>query len=313
MNLRDWCDATSLDLVTVLSFDDMKAFGMTAPDGSKMLAALKFFIPEISRIGSSSLPRCHRALRAWMLRDPPPQRTPFPWLCLTAVIGVLLWESDVVVALNLLIQFITYLRPGVCDSLCVSQLVPPSPVAGQGFQVWGILLNPREYKIASKTKGFDDSILLDTHLWIADFLHMLRRNRSGQTRLWPMSALQILERFRHAIQVLQLQSMDPCRYRLRHGGASHDLLTQQRTLSEVKNRGHWASDSSLRRYTKVTRSLRLLSQLDPRVLQFGKQVSDNLEDMFHLKIRIPPPSLIGPPPGGKPARPLKRSLCPTQL
>ena len=37
-------------------------------------------------------------------------------------------------------------------------------------------------------------------------------------------------------------------YQLRHGGPSHDRRSRTRSLAEVKQRGRWASDTSVRRY-----------------------------------------------------------------
>lgn len=39
-----------------------------------------------------------------------------------------------------------------------------------------------------------------------------------------------------------------CLYGLRHGGASHDTLNRLRSLQQVKERGRWVTDSSVRRY-----------------------------------------------------------------
>eukprot|EP00972_Heterocapsa_arctica_P038827 5721550-Heterocapsa_arctica.AAC.1 len=41
-----------------------------------------------------------------------------------------------------------------------------------------------------------------------------------------------------------------CMYQMRHGGASEDLLSHSRPQDDVKRRGRWSTDSSLRRYAK---------------------------------------------------------------
>jgi hypothetical protein len=48
MSQRSWCDAPSLDLTLVLTFDDMRAMLFSASDASKMLAAIKLVFPEVS-------------------------------------------------------------------------------------------------------------------------------------------------------------------------------------------------------------------------------------------------------------------------
>eukprot|EP00974_Lingulodinium_polyedra_P015541 1505344-Lingulodinium_polyedra.AAC.1 len=52
-------------------------------------------------------------------------------------------------------------------------------------------------------------------------------------------------------------------YQLRHGGPSHDRLHDLRTRGAVKDRGRWASDSSLRRYEAHARVQQVMQKLTP--------------------------------------------------
>ena len=61
---------------------------------------------------------------------------------------------------------------------------------------------------------------------------------------------ELLAEFRKACRDLGFQ--DPSLYRLRHGGASHDAAARLRSIVEIKRRGRWASDTSVRRYEKRT-------------------------------------------------------------
>lgn len=54
-------------------------------------------------------------------------------------------------------------------------------------------------------------------------------------------------------------------YQLRHGGASHDMLTGVRTLEGLKRRGQWQSGNLARRCEKGGRIGQVLSRLDPRL------------------------------------------------
>ena len=60
-------------------------------------------------------------------------------------------------------------------------------------------------------------------------------------------AAETAEAFREACLALGLEALKPCRYGLRHCGASEDILTKTRTIEAAKKRGHWKADSSLRR------------------------------------------------------------------
>ena len=71
-----------------------------------------------------------------------------------------------------------------------------------------------------------------------------------------------LTRFlRDALDALQMDHMGVELYSLRHGGASDDFLTKRRTLPEIKHRGRWRADSSVRRYTKIARALKELEKM----------------------------------------------------
>ncbi|CAK0908201.1 unnamed protein product [Prorocentrum cordatum] len=52
-------------------------------------------------------------------------------------------------------------------------------------------------------------------------------------------------------------------YLLRHSGASRDFANQLRPLSEVKRRGRWMSEASVRRYEKGGRLAEQFSKLPP--------------------------------------------------
>ena len=57
--------------------------------------------------------------------------------------------------------------------------------------------------------------------------------------------------------------LDPQLYQLRHSGPSFDHGARLRTIQEIKLRGRWAADNSVRRYEKagrVTEQLRRLSR-----------------------------------------------------
>ena len=48
--------------------------------------------------------------------------------------------------------------------------------------------------------------------------------------------------------------LEPSLYALHHGGASHDAASGARSIQEIKDRGRWSSDASLRRYRKTSRA-----------------------------------------------------------
>ena len=72
--------------------------------------------------------------------------------------------------------------------------------------------------------------------------------------------------------------LEPHPYALRHGGASTDVLLKRRDLQEVKSRGRWRTDSSVRRYNKHARILREVARLPDESRAYGEQIAQRLDD-----------------------------------
>eukprot|EP00971_Amphidinium_carterae_P336518 6472929-Amphidinium_carterae.1 len=86
---------------------------------------------------------------------------------------------------------------------------------------------------------------------------------------------------------MQLGHFAACRYSLRHGSASHDLLSQARTPLEVQLRGHWRSTASVARYGKPARAAQLAHRVPPRATRVGLWMTENMELAFHHPACIP--------------------------
>ena len=91
-----------------------------------------------------------------------------------------------------------------------------------------------------------------------------------------------------AAEALHLQALRPCLYGLRHGGASEDMLHRHRPVPEIKLRGRWAADSSLRRYMKHTKLLAELSKVPAPTLDYGRSVSRLLGAILSGQAACPP-------------------------
>ncbi len=73
---------------------------------------------------------------------------------------------------------------------------------------------------------------------------------------------------------------DPSLYRLRHGGASSDVASKNRTLEQFKRRGRWQADESVRRYTQVERLQAEDAQLSDELAAKAAAVAVILEKLF---------------------------------
>ena len=286
-----WVSDPELDLALLLFFDMLFFKGKGVDAGSKLVAALKYMMPRFARTGVGALPRTSRALTSWGKARPGNQRLPFPWIALMAVIGVLTYQGKTLEALYLFMQFRTYIRPGAFAKLLVKQLIPPALAAGLVCSHWCVNLSPVEDCVPGKTGLFDESIMWDTELWTGALFQRLIHGRPPAALLWPLDHGDIIVLFKNVCQQLGMACLQPCLYSLRHGGASQDLLSRCRTLEEVKKRGGWRSDASLRRYGKDAKLTAELNKIPLAVREYGALIGTHLEAVLAHSILFQPPSL----------------------
>ncbi|CAE7247208.1 unnamed protein product [Symbiodinium sp. CCMP2592] len=274
-----------LDNLLIGYLEELFDMGKGIDSGIRIVAAIKFFHPHVGKGTLGALPRAARALKGWQLAAPPQQRLPIPAEALGAIIGVLLEMGYAEMCLRLFIQFLCYLRPGECSNLLVKQLVPPQrhALAGNAFGSWAILLHPSEDKIAGKTNIFDASVLLDSDSWMGPLLFGLIAGKRPDSPLWSDSHRSLHNLFTAAIDRLGLTEMGWNLYNLRHCGATHDVLSRRRSLLEVKQRGRWAADSSLKRYVKQARLQSELARIPQAIRDRGAAIIRTLPDLLKAK------------------------------
>jgi hypothetical protein len=135
----------------------------------------------------------------------------------------------------------------------------------------------------SKTGHWDESLVIDdkTELAFLDpFLSLLRQG-DGDLPLWPFRHSDLVATFRRSSESLGLSRLEPCLYSLRHAGASADWLTQSRTLAEIKVRGRWSSDASLRRYQKAAQAQQELELVPAPMRNLALAGLRDLGAVFH--------------------------------
>ena len=284
MHCLGWSTWARLDAVMLRYFDECFWRGDAGGDGSKTLAALKFYIPGVSRLGNFHLPRCHRALKAWLRIDPGSQRLPLP---MAVTLAICAWMIEMCYrwhALAVWVSFRAYLRPGENANLKVKNLVPPSLPTGP-YSSWCLDLHPQADGRPGKTGNFNETVLLDCDQWMHPFLAQLQHRRQPDEFLWPFTGNDLIVVFKKACTALQLDPLRPCLYSLRHGGASEDLLRRTRTPEEVQRRGRWRSATSLKRYAKEAKLGAELAKISPHVIELGIFVEQNLAATFTRSVR----------------------------
>jgi hypothetical protein len=247
--------------------------GYPGSHGTRLMAAIIDQMPRFGKGGASRLPRFSRSLQAWGRLAPGQSRGPLPWLHLVIIVMCLIFENKVEMALCLLLMFTAYLRPGEIFLVLTKDLLSPSMTASN----FSIRLHPQDRGVASKVRDFDDGVVLDNpHLkWLGRALLHHARQRSPLDPLFSFKLPVLRKKFEQIC--VQVGIADPSLYRLRHGGASFDRSAGVRRLEEIKKRGRWSADVSVKRYEKAVRAQWIEAQLAPEWLAFAAASAPCLE------------------------------------
>ena len=290
-------DDEDVDLAVTDYFDSQFALGAHPGEGSKLLAAIGHFYPRFSKLGGLSLVRAGRALQGWTRLAPARARAPLPWSACIAMVGAAAYRRRFPTALFLLLCFAMYPRPGELLTVTPERIVRPQPQAGNYARHWSMVLAPSEMLVAGKTGEFDETLRLDWDelAWISPIMEMLCQQAPGIS-VWPFDARILRQHFTEAAADCLVSQLASSPYSLRHGGASHDALTSRRPLSEIKKKGRWQSDASVRRYEKASLALAQLAKVPTNTQLYSKQVEAQLENIMLRRVAAPcPPGLARPP------------------
>ena len=176
-------------------------------------------------------------------------------------------------------------------ALTVGSLLPPVKVAGKALGSWALLLYPEEAGITDKVGDFGGGISFDleSFTWMAGFFQVLIARRPLESRLWPFSSQHLHDIFHRTVSRVGLDSLAPELYSLRHGGASHDIMSARRCLLEVKKRGRWRTDIQLRRYEKHAVLQKGLGKIPAKSPEYATRVEPLLATYFQQPKQIPKP------------------------
>lgn len=187
-------------------------------------------------------------------------------------------------ALVLLLSTACYLRPSEMRKLRVCDVIHAIPAAGPAHRFWGIYMHQfiDEESGCSKTGQFDEGVLLDLpkHRCIAHLLTQQAANRSGDQPLVPTQPpelAQFLQRFGERLRL----PFRPLPYQLRHTGPSTDAAEGLRSLQEIKRRGRWQADNSVKRYEKAAQLTKVLNSLSPAAQSFCLRSARELPDVIY--------------------------------
>ena len=188
-----------------------------------------------------------------------------PWVVAALVIVKMISRGDVDAGWLTLLNFVFYCRPSELLRARRRDLIPPVARGPVRLRHWGILLNPLEGEIPSKTHAYDESLMNDNpdFKWVDAVLERLRDRGPLSEPMTTVDYAKWTAQFKAAVNELQLGPLMPLTiYQLRHGGASHEIHSGRRDLLGVKKRGRWDSDASLHRYVKAGRLNEQVHRLD---------------------------------------------------
>ncbi|CAK0857017.1 unnamed protein product [Prorocentrum cordatum] len=259
--------------------------------GVQMLAALQWSDPRLGRDGGARLPGARQSLRGWKVLTPPLTRLPLPEEVVAALacelVSMGLWE----VAACVVLSMVFYMRPGEWGRVRVKHAIAPRASGSQALRQWALVLHPRDGEEArpSKTAEFDESLVLDLtcDLWLGGVLRSLTAAKPPDAALFSFSVEEFAEIFRRAVRRLGLEPAPmPCL--LRHAGASRDFVNGLRPLSEVKRRGRWKTDASVRRYEKGGRLSEQFAKLPPALQKHALRCHSVLPEVLLGGLAAPP-------------------------
>ena len=248
----------------LVEFADLQFFeGKGASDGMKLKAAVVDYDPRLGARWHCLLPRFSRALKAWASAAPGHSRAPLPWSHAVLIVNELYVMGHPRLGLWVVLSFVCYLRPSEGLNVLVEDILRPSASSPH----WSVQLHPEDRALPSKVGVFDDGIALDVPslALLGPMLGRIMANRVKAQKIFPYTYVQAKDLFKLACERLHIA--DPSPYRLRHGGASHDRITGKRQLVEVKKRGRWATDASVRRYEKGTLLQKTELEIRPNLLR----------------------------------------------
>lgn len=271
---------TNLDNALTYYLNYLFEEGHDLGDGTKTLAAILDSHPGCGQ--RTRLPRSRRALQGWNRLDPQKTRPPLPWGLVALIALELAKEGHIIECLTVLLSFVAYLRPGEALSIRKQDLILPNRSSNH----YAINLHPSNREEESKMGLSDECILLDSRVvpWLGPALRSLRQRKGFALLQTSLPTLRKL--WQNTLQKIGLSNQFAVLYQLRHAGPSHDRLTRARSSLEVKLRGRWTSDASVRRYERHAWVGQVFQSLPKKTQQAAIQAQDDLYPMVQKSLGL---------------------------
>jgi len=266
---REWCEYNGREFGTggwpeadqlLADYMGCKCYVEEAPSyvGGRLLSAFTHFHPRMRK----HLPEAARAAKAWAKLDPGSEREPIVEELVAAIVVTLTRSGYVEAGAVAWVAF-----DGLCRSQDWSKLLA-GDVSDDGTHV-AMEFGVQERGERSKT-GHNQGVVARTQA-ARTFLRERKAFRRPQDKLFKLTPEEFRKQWQQAVRELGLEhkAVGPPHV-LRHAGASHLSLREGWSLKDVKNRGRWSQDSSVKRYTKTHLVVKKLASLPNQVRQLGE-------------------------------------------
>ena len=264
-------------------------------------------LPHLAK-QTNSLPLSRLSLRGWLRQMPGRVRDPAPIIVAWHLASHLLTEPGPLphlrklAAAAIILQVDTYCRPGALLDITCADLFAPTAAAGRRFRYWTLILSPSTRRGRTKTGQQDDSLRLGVagRSFVPLVARWLKKRGKDADKVFaPLNLVQFGKLVAESCDQLKLQTLRIVPHVFRHTGPSSDAHDGLLTLAEIKARGKWASDLSVRRYEKhgmVIRQLARMSVLQVRQASAADQLLPGLVKKHFVELQRFQAAASSPPP-----------------
>ena len=270
-------DVGQVDVTMVEFLDQLFLEGEDVAVGQRVVAAWGWTHPSFTKQGDHRLPRAAKALAGWRKIAPGHTRQPMPWMYCALLVTKLLEIGFLATARALMLMFWAYLRPGEALTLKEADLVRPSRMCRH----YAVNLHAQSRGEQSKVGLSDESLLLDmidVPWYGAELAKMAYTGDNAQ--LLKVEYPDMKSQFEAAQRAVGFRRVSCVLYQASHGGPSHDRRAGHRSVEEIKRRGRWLSESSLRRYEAHARLQQEENAESPDLLRMAMKAIVDLPELF---------------------------------
>ena len=232
----------------------------------------------------------HRALKGWRKVAPAGSQLPLPLLLAQGLMPALCSHDRRDVALYLGTCFLGYLRPSEGLALKARDVVPGVQGAAAAYQHLVLIVRNSLDGVPDKVGVFDNSVVMDAPYLreVGPQLVAMKHSRQAGDLLFNFELEEATKAW-HAAATAVGYHKKLSLYQCRHGGASHDMVEKHRSRDEVRQRGRWVTDSSVRRYVKIGKVQNMLRELTDEGMRYCRSAARNLDAVLSGRRPADPP------------------------